>query len=178
MPLKGFIRQEIVLPYWTALDSFLINTLLPFKRSLHRIGFAHLGSMLWSQFSAIFDNCRWKNWRFFSKTNVMINFLNNFALFWAKNANVFVENILKNHNIGPRYCVDLDKFTSEWNFVGSGPTFLMLGFHVESLDGVSSGFKILDLLSSLERIQWSKITNLSLWVMNLCKSVLLLKGSH
>jgi hypothetical protein len=31
------------------------------------------GSMLWSHFSAIFDNFQHKNWRFFSKTNVMIN---------------------------------------------------------------------------------------------------------
>jgi hypothetical protein len=34
------------------------------------------GSMLWSQFSAIFPNFRRKNWRFFSKTNVMIIFSN------------------------------------------------------------------------------------------------------
>jgi Fe-S cluster biosynthesis and repair protein YggX len=40
-----------------------------------------------SQFSAIFDNFRRKNWRFFSKTNVMIIFLNNLALLRVKNAN-------------------------------------------------------------------------------------------
>jgi hypothetical protein len=32
----------------------------------------HQGSMLWSQFSAIFDNFRQKKLAFFSKTNVMI----------------------------------------------------------------------------------------------------------
>jgi hypothetical protein len=61
--------------------------------------------MLWSQFSAIFDNFWRKNWRFFSKTNVMIKILHNLALFRVKNANFFAkffgENILKNHNIGP-----------------------------------------------------------------------------
>jgi hypothetical protein len=45
-------------------------------------------SMLWSQFSAIFDNFRWKNWSFSrKKNNVMINILHNLALFLAKNAN-------------------------------------------------------------------------------------------
>jgi hypothetical protein len=43
---------------------------------------------------------------FFSKTNVMIKFLKQLAVFWAKNANIiakfFGENILKNHNICPR----------------------------------------------------------------------------
>jgi hypothetical protein len=34
----------------------------------------NLGSMLRSQFSAIFDNFRRKNWRFSQKTNVMIIF--------------------------------------------------------------------------------------------------------
>jgi hypothetical protein len=46
-----------------------------------------LGSMLWSQFSAIFDNFRRKKLAFFSKTNVMMKLLNNLALFWVKNAN-------------------------------------------------------------------------------------------
>jgi hypothetical protein len=43
---------------------------------------------------------------FFLNTNVMIIFFQNLALFWVKIANFFaeffVENILKNHNIGPR----------------------------------------------------------------------------
>jgi hypothetical protein len=63
------------------------------------------GPMLWSQFFAIFDNFRRKNWRFFSKTNVMIQFLHNLALFWVKNDNFFAKffrrKYLKNHNIGP-----------------------------------------------------------------------------
>jgi hypothetical protein len=42
------------------------------------------GSMLCSQFSAIFANFRRKYWRFFSKT---IQFLHNLALVWVKNAN-------------------------------------------------------------------------------------------
>jgi hypothetical protein len=64
-----------------------------------------LGSMLWSQFSAIFDNFRRTKLAFFSKTNVMIKILHNLALFWVKNANFFCWNFrrkyLKNHNIGP-----------------------------------------------------------------------------
>jgi hypothetical protein len=47
-----------------------------------------------------------KKFAFFSKTYVMIKILHNLALFWVKNANFFAEffgeNILKNHNIGPR----------------------------------------------------------------------------
>jgi hypothetical protein len=58
-----------------------------------------LESMLWSQFSAIFDNFLAKKLAFLSKTNVMIKFLHNLALFWVKNANFFAEffgeNILK-----------------------------------------------------------------------------------
>jgi hypothetical protein len=54
----------------------------------------NLGSMLWSQFSAIFDNFRRKFWR-----NVMIKVLQNLALFWVKNGNLFPdffgENVLK-----------------------------------------------------------------------------------
>jgi hypothetical protein len=44
------------------------------------------GSMLWSQFFAIFDNFRRRKLAFFSKTNVMIKFWHNVALFWVKNA--------------------------------------------------------------------------------------------
>jgi hypothetical protein len=44
------------------------------------------GSMPWSQFSAIFDNFRWKNWRFSQKKMLWSNFLHNLALFWVKNA--------------------------------------------------------------------------------------------
>jgi hypothetical protein len=57
------------------------------------------GPMLWSQFSAILENYR-------RKTNVMIRFLNNLALFWVKNAiffaDFFRQKYLRNHNIGPR----------------------------------------------------------------------------
>jgi hypothetical protein len=68
--------------------------------------------MLWSQYSAIFANFRRKNWlAFFSKTNVMIQFLHNLALFWAKNAYFFAKffgkKYFKNHNIGPRWNVAL-----------------------------------------------------------------------
>jgi hypothetical protein len=62
------------------------------------------GSMLWSQFSAIFDNFRQKM-AFFSKTNVTIKIFHNLALFWVKNANFllnFSAKTFKNHNIGPR----------------------------------------------------------------------------
>jgi hypothetical protein len=49
------------------------------------------GSMLWSQFSAIFDIFRRKKLAFFSKTNVMIKILLTSALIWVKNANFFAE---------------------------------------------------------------------------------------
>jgi hypothetical protein len=58
-----------------------------------------LGSMLWSQFSAIFDNLLVKKLAFFSKTYIMIKILHNSALIWAQNTNFFTEffgdNILK-----------------------------------------------------------------------------------
>jgi hypothetical protein len=64
------------------------------------------GSMLWSQFSAIFAIFLRKKLAFFSKTNVMIKFLHNLALFWAKNAKFFAKKFrrkyFQNHNIGPR----------------------------------------------------------------------------
>jgi hypothetical protein len=64
------------------------------------------GSMLWSQFSAIFANFRRKNWRFSQKPMLWSQFLQKLAVVWAKNANIFanffVKNIFKNHNIGPR----------------------------------------------------------------------------
>jgi hypothetical protein len=49
------------------------------------------GPMLWSQFSAIFDNFWWKNWRFSQKPMLWCYFLHNLALFWVKNANFFSE---------------------------------------------------------------------------------------
>jgi hypothetical protein len=56
-----------------------------------------MGSMLKSQFSAIFPNFRRKNLAFFLNTNIMIQ---NLSLFWVKNANFFAkyfgENIFKN----------------------------------------------------------------------------------
>jgi hypothetical protein len=54
------------------------------------------GSMLWSQFSAIFSNFRRKNWCFFLNSNVMINFFQNLALSWVKNANFFAKNFGEN----------------------------------------------------------------------------------
>jgi hypothetical protein len=55
--------------------------------------------MLWSQFSPIFAIFSAKNLAFFSKTNVMIKFLQKLAVLWAKNANIFAklfgENIFK-----------------------------------------------------------------------------------
>jgi hypothetical protein len=50
----------------------------------------YLGSMLWSQFSAIFPNFG-KKLAFFLNINVMINFFQNLALFWVKNANFFAK---------------------------------------------------------------------------------------
>jgi hypothetical protein len=58
--------------------------------------------MIWSQFSAIYDNFRQKIGGFF---NVMIKILHNLAFVRVKNANFFAEIIwrkyLKKHNIGP-----------------------------------------------------------------------------
>jgi hypothetical protein len=65
-------------------------------------GFQGQGSMLWSHFSAIF---RQKKLAFFSKTNVMFQFLHNLALFWVKNAifrQIFRRKYFWIHNIGPR----------------------------------------------------------------------------
>jgi hypothetical protein len=60
----------------------------------------HLGSMLWSQFSAIFANFRRKNCRFSQKPMLWSKFcIIYLALFWVKNAIFFAEffgeNILK-----------------------------------------------------------------------------------
>jgi hypothetical protein len=52
--------------------------------------------MLWSQFSAIFDNFRRKNWRFSQKPMLWSKFLHNLALFWVKNANFFAEFFVEN----------------------------------------------------------------------------------
>jgi hypothetical protein len=55
-----------------------------------------LGSMLWSQFSAIFENFRQKNWRFSQKPMLWSQFLHNLALFWGKNAKFIAEFFSKN----------------------------------------------------------------------------------
>jgi hypothetical protein len=47
------------------------------------------GSMLWSKFSAIFDNFRRKNWRFSQNPMLWSQFLQKLAVVWAKNANFF-----------------------------------------------------------------------------------------
>jgi hypothetical protein len=56
----------------------------------------HLGSMLWSQFTAIFDNFRQKNWRFSQKPMLWPQFLQKLAVVWAKNANFFAKFIGEN----------------------------------------------------------------------------------
>jgi hypothetical protein len=60
----------------------------------------HPGSVLWSQFPAIFSNFRQTNWRFFQKPMLRSKFFHtNLALFWVKNANLFCwffgENVFK-----------------------------------------------------------------------------------
>jgi hypothetical protein len=66
---------------------------------------SHQGSMLWSQFSAIFDNFRRKNWRFSQKPLLwskfcIINFVSSQKRqFFCWN---FRRKYFKNHNIGPR----------------------------------------------------------------------------
>jgi hypothetical protein len=58
-----------------------------------------LGSMLWSQFSAIFANFRRKIWRFSQKPMLWSQFFQKITVVWAKNAKIFAkffgENILK-----------------------------------------------------------------------------------
>jgi hypothetical protein len=49
------------------------------SKSTNVFAWVDLGSMLWSRFCAIFSNFRRKNWRFFSKTKVMIKSLHNLA---------------------------------------------------------------------------------------------------
>jgi hypothetical protein len=62
----------------------------------------HQGSMLWSQFSAIFS----KKLAFFLNTNVMINFFSEFSFVLSQKRHffrkMFRRKYLKNHNIGPR----------------------------------------------------------------------------
>jgi hypothetical protein len=65
------------------------------------------GSMLRSKCSAIFANFRRKKLAFFSKTNVMIKFFNNLALFSSKMPffhRFFGDNIFKNNNNIRRLC--------------------------------------------------------------------------
>jgi hypothetical protein len=54
------------------------------------------GSMLWSQFSAIFDNFRRKNWRLSQKPMLWLKFLQKLAAVWAKNANIFAKFFAEN----------------------------------------------------------------------------------
>jgi hypothetical protein len=62
------------------------------------------GSILWSLFSAIFG----QKMAFFFNTNVMIQFLQNLALFGVKIfANCFPRKDFKNHKIGPCVAYDL-----------------------------------------------------------------------
>jgi hypothetical protein len=56
----------------------------------------HRGSMLWSQFSAIFAHFRQKKLAFILKTDVMITFLQKVAVESAKNANIFAKCFGKN----------------------------------------------------------------------------------
>jgi hypothetical protein len=71
---------------------------------LPRTNMIALGSMLWSQFSAIFPNFRQKKLAFFLNTNVMIYFFQNLFCFEWKNASyfgkIFRRKYLYNHNIG------------------------------------------------------------------------------
>jgi hypothetical protein len=116
--------------YLTFLIQFSYNLL---KRKFNKIlakflghtGFSSVqsfdqGSMIWSQFSAIFDNfLRKKKLAFFLKTNIMINILHNLhsfvlsqkrPLFWR----IFRWKYFKNHNIGPRErCYDLKNIFSK-----------------------------------------------------------------
>jgi hypothetical protein len=62
------------------------------------------GSMLWSQFSAIFDTFRQKNWRFSQKPMLWSIFLKNSFVLSQKRQYfrwIFRRKYFKNHNIGP-----------------------------------------------------------------------------
>jgi hypothetical protein len=63
-----------------------------------------LGSMLWSQFSAIFDNFRRKNWRFSKKPIIRSKFWIIYLCFESKTP-IFCQKIrrkyFRNHYIGP-----------------------------------------------------------------------------
>jgi hypothetical protein len=64
------------------------------------------GSMLWSQFSAIFLNF-WRKIGVFLKYECYDHFFQKLALFWVHTKRHFLINFwrkyLKNHNIGPRF---------------------------------------------------------------------------
>jgi hypothetical protein len=63
------------------------------------------GSMLWSQFSAIFLNFRRKNWRFYQKPMLWSTFFKIWLCFASKTPiyrRIFWRKYFKNHNIGPR----------------------------------------------------------------------------
>jgi hypothetical protein len=79
------------------------------------------GSMLWSQFSAIFRQFSAKNWRYSQKT-INDRFLHNIAMFRVKNA-IFSQNFrrksFKYHNIGPR----LDKISPIGRLTSSSSFF-------------------------------------------------------
>jgi hypothetical protein len=60
--------------------------------------------MLWSQFSAIFDNFRRKNWRF-SQKPMLWSIFSKFSFVLSQKRQFFCKNFrrkyFKNHNIGP-----------------------------------------------------------------------------
>jgi hypothetical protein len=65
---------------------------------------ATLGSMLWSQFSAILDNFRRKNLRFSQKPLLWSKFCINYLCFESKTPIfcwIFRRKYFRNHNIGP-----------------------------------------------------------------------------
>jgi hypothetical protein len=78
----------------------------------------HPGSMLWSQFSAIFDDFRWKNWRFSQKPMLWLKLCIIWLYFESKtpiSCRIFWRKYFKNHNIGPLVTpVIRDPPTSRW----------------------------------------------------------------
>jgi hypothetical protein len=57
-----------------------------------RLWWKDLGSMFWSQFSAIFANFLRKNWPFFSKTNILITIFCDFRQSSAKKIGIHLKN--------------------------------------------------------------------------------------
>jgi hypothetical protein len=114
-PIKIFflLKDQNLCPkiFWVHIDRASLELVLNWKQRISYHSIApdqtkfkfNLGSMLWSQFSAIFANFRRKNWRFSQKL-IWHFFLQKLAKVWAKTTifrQIFWRKYIKNFNIGP-----------------------------------------------------------------------------